>query len=233
MKRIAKKCCCLSRTRRFQGFWHLRGLDPRNTTSYGLLFHIVAFWRYAASSYTARIPVLYAPCLPYFLDLFVSHVLLLTCLYLRLRTRGSTCLLDPANPQCSKLNYSLGYLSRPSPALSCLLHQFTDASSSVSSLHNSSVSHAARLACLSQAPRPLSRRTRLLSPSFHDFRLVPRPSYTDVQRDKADYSGFICYFHLFDRRRQKIIGKSLDTRHCPKDQQARLTTRKNSLCPGV
>lgn len=161
--------------------------------------------------------LLYARCLLCFLDSLVSRVLLLTRLYLRLRTRGSTCLLDPANPECSKPNYSLGYLSCPSPAPRRSIqpsHQFTDASSSVSSLRDSSISHASRVSRspAAAAPRSLSRRTRLLSPSFHDLWLIPRPSYADVQRDTAVCSGFICYFHLLDRRRQKIIGKSSDTR---------------------
>lgn len=217
---FARRFCRLSRTRRFQGCW-----DLRNTTSYGLLFHIAASWRYAATSYTARIPVLRARCLPYFLDLFVSHVLLPTCLHLRLRTRGSTCLLDPANPKCSKLNHSLGYLSCPLPAPrrsiqpSRPVHRrFFFTILPYRTLLASRVSRSPPTA----APRSLSRRTRLLSPSFLDFWLISRPSHTDVQRDTTVYSGFICYFRLSDRRRQKIIGKSLDTRNWPKDRQSKV-----------
>lgn len=218
-----RPCCCLSRTRRFQGCWDLGGLDSRNSTSYGLLFHMIFFF----------FSVLYARCLLCFLDSFVSRVLLPTRLHLRLRTRGSTCLLDPANPKCSKPNYSLGYLSCP---LSPLCPAFSTSSQTllplflrlVSLLYRTLLASRVSRSPAAAAPRSLCRRTRLLSPSF-----IPRPSYTDVQRDTAVCSGVICYFHLSDRRRQKIIGKSLDTRHRPKDPQTRLTTRKNSLCPDV
>lgn len=143
--------------------------------------------------------LLYARCLLCFLDSLVSRVLLLTRLYLRLRTRGSTCLLDPANPECSKPNYSLGYLSCPSPAPRRSIqpsHQFTDASSSVSSLRDSSprVSLGV-LRPLLQGLSPVEHAFFLLrSTTFGSSRVLPMPTYNATQQSVADSSvTFICW----------------------------------------
>lgn len=102
-----------------------------------------------------------------------------------LASKNSTCLLDPANPKCSKPNYSVGYLSRPfsplypafptsSQTLLLLLLRF------VIPLYRALLASRVSRSPAAAAPRSLSRRTRRLSPSLHDLWLIPRPSYTDV-----------------------------------------------------
>lgn len=146
--------------------------------------------------------LLYARCLLCFLDSLVSRVLLLTRLYLRLRTRGSTCLLDPANPKCSKQNYSLGYLSCPSPLPAALSSLLTSSQTLlplfprfVILLYRTPRVSLGVLRPLLQGLSPVEHAFFLLrSTTFGSSRVLPMPTYNATQQSVADSSvTFICW----------------------------------------